>query len=426
MASGLPVTLVLALFFPGLWTLGAAWIAAIAGLIFLDSFLAAPRRAQTLQTIAPKLLYIGETEDVTFSYENKSGRALSLPEFRLTANKRLSASPEIFEAKSSPSGTAATFSITSKRRGEGNLERLWVRWQGPFGLIWKQNVEPLNIRIPIISNIRSVKETALEIFSRDASFGHKIQQERGEGTEFDALKEFQTGMDRRAIDWKHSARHRKLLAKEFRTERNHNVVFAFDSGHLMCEPVRGVTKLDRALNASLIMSYVCLRIGDRVGYYAFDERPYFYTQPVGGVRSFGHIQNLTANIDYSLAETNFTLGLSQLSQNLKRRSLIVVFTDFVDSTNAELMVENISRLIRRHVVVFVAYRDETLEDMIQKSPETTEDISRAVISDSLRRERDIVVARLIRLGVHVVDTDVESLNINVLNKFLDLKRRELI
>ena len=426
MAIGLPVTLLLAVVFPALWTIGAAWVAGVLGLIFLDGLLAAPRGAQSLDQETPALIYIGESEDVWFKYKNSSGRALLRAEFRLTSNERLSHSPEVFEADATEDGTIAVFGVTPKRRGEGKLERLWARWQGPLGLIWKQNVEPLDIRIPVISNIRLVKETALEIFSRDAAFGHKIQQERGEGTEFDALMEFQTGMDKRAIDWKHSARHRKLLAKEFRTERNHNIVFALDSGHLMCEPVGGVTKLDRALNASLIMAYVCLKIGDRVGYYAFDEKPYFYTPPIGGVKSFGHLQNLTANIDYSLAETNFTLGLSQLSQNLKRRSLIVVFTDFVDSTNAELMTENIARLIRRHIVIFVAYRDETIEKMIQKEPEDTDDISRAVIAESLLLERDLVIAKLTRMGVHIVDTDVANLNLNVLNKFLDLKRRELI
>lgn len=426
MAIGLPVTLVLALFIPSLWTLGAAWIAAIAGLIFLDVFLATPRKASKLSTEGPTLMYIGETEELWFKYANSSGRIMHTPEFKLTTNERLQAAPEIFEAEATPDGVLAVFTLTTKRRGEGRLERLWIRWKGPLGLIWKQNVEELDIRVPIISNVRSVKETAIEIFSRDATFGQKIQQERGEGTEFDALMEFQTGMDKRAIDWKHSARHRKLLAKEFRTERNHNIIFALDSGHLMCEPVRGVTKLDWALNASLVMTYVCLKIGDRVGYYGFDKKPYFFTQPVAGVGSFGHIQNLTANIDYSLAETNFTLGLSQLSQNLKRRSLIVVFTDFVDTTNAELMVENIARLIRRHVVIFVAFRDEALESMVKKAPETTEDISRAVIAENLMRDRDLVIARLQRLGVHIVDTDLDGLNISVLNKFLDLKRRELI
>ena len=411
---------------PGLWTLGAAWIAAITGLLVLDLFLAVPRKAMSITTTAPKTMYIGDTETVRFEAKNTTGKTLSGFELKLTSNKRLGVSPDLYKASANEIGAAARFDLDSKRRGEGRLERLWARWQGPLGLIWIQKTEQLDIRIPIISNVRLVKEAALSFFSRDAVFGQRIQLDRGEGTEFDALAEFQTGMDKRAVDWKHSARHHKLLVKEFRTERNHNIIFALDSGHLMCESVDGITKLDHSLNASLIMSHVCLRLGDRVGYYAFDETPYFFTQPVGGVGSFSHLQNLTADINYSLSETNFTLGLSQLSQNLKRRSLIVVFTDFVDSTNAQLMVENISRLIRRHVVIFVAFREQTLEAMIQKNPDSTDDISRAVIAENLLRERDIVIARLQRMGVHIVDTDVSQLNISVLNKFLELKRRELL
>jgi uncharacterized protein (DUF58 family) len=293
-------------------------------------------------------------------------------------------------------------------------------------LVWRQTTENLNIEIPVIPNTRMVKDKAIEIFSRDANFGQKIQEERGEGTEFEALTEFVPGMEKRTIDWKHSARHRLLLAKEFRTERNHNIVFALDSGHLMCEPVRGMTKLDWSLNASLLMAYISLKIGDRIGYFAFDQKPYFYSQPIAGVKSFPHLQRLTSSIDYSHNETNFTLSLSQLAQNLQRRTLIVIFTDFVDTTNAELMIENMGRLLRRHIVIFVAFRDEALDNILQKHPTDPVDISRAVIAENLMRERDLVIARLQRMGVHIVDVDVDNLSNAVLNKYLELKRREAI
>lgn len=426
MAAGLPLTLLLAVMFPGLWTVGAGWIAGVAGLIFLDAVLAVPRRAVTTKADPPPQIYIGEDADLDVHCTYSVARRPRLCEMRLTSNLNLSVDPEIGNVYPAGAGSIARFKLTARRRGEGFIERLWMRWQGPFGLIWMQNVKPLELRIPVVPNTRLVKDTAIEIFSRDAIFGQKIQMLRGEGTEFDALTEFQTGMDRRALDWKHSARHNKLLAKEFRTERNHNIVFALDSGHLMCEPIEGMTKIDWALNASLLMAYVSLKIGDRVGYYAFDNKPYFYTQPVAGVGSFGHLQNLTANIDYSHSETNFTLGLSQLSTHLSRRSLVVVFTDFVDTTNAELMVENVTRLIRKHVVIFVAFRDATIEELIRKEPETTEDISRAVIAEKILRERDLVIARLQRLGVHIVDTDIRDLNVGLLNTFLELKRQEKI
>lgn len=426
MAIGLPVTLVFAVFFPSLWALGAAWIAGLIGLIVLDVLLSVSRRAMEFETHAPGSFYIGETEQVWFKYEYGEASKPRLPECRLTANDRFSVKPNHFYGEAANGALLAAFDIKAERRGRGELERLWTRWQGPLGLIWRQSTEEISLEVPVVPNTRLVKDKAIEIFSRDSTFGQKIQKERGEGTEFEALTEFVPGMDKRSIDWKHTARHRVLLAKEFRTERNHNIVFALDSGHMMCEPVRGMTKLDWSLNASLLMAYVSLKIGDRIGYFGFDQKPYFYSQPIAGANSFPHLQRLTSAIDYSHNEANYTLGLSQLAQSLKRRTLIVVFTDFVDTTSAELMIENMGRLLRRHIVIFVAFRDEALEELIQVSPREADDISRAVIAENLMRERDLVIARLQRMGVHIVDVEADKISNAVLNKYLELKRREAI
>jgi len=426
MAIGLPVTLIIAVIFPTLWALGAAWIASLTGLILLDAFLAPSRTKMDFEVKAPGSFFIGETEQIWFKYDYGDGTPPRAPECRLSVNDRFSVKPHHFYGQAANGALLAAFDIKTERRGDGQLEKLWTRWQGPLGLIWRQATEILTLDIPVVPNTRLVKDKAIEIFSRDATFGQKLQQERGEGTEFDALAEFMPGMDKRAIDWKHSARHRVLLAKEFRTERNHNIVFALDSGHLMCEPIRGMTKLDWSLNASLLMAYVSLKIGDRIGYFAFDQKPYFYSKPIAGTNSFPHLQRLTSSIDYSHHETNFTLGLSQLAQSLKRRTLIVVFTDFVDTTNAELMLENMGRLMRRHIVIFVAFRDDALEEILQTSPIEPADVSRAVIAENLMRERDLVIARLHRMGVHIVDVEADKLSNAVLNKYLELKRREAI
>ncbi|MEP1231220.1 MAG: DUF58 domain-containing protein [Litorimonas sp.] len=432
MALGLPITLLTAAFIPALWTIGAAWLAAMAGLIFLDGFMATPIKAMKPDYEAPSHFYIGESEEfwVQSIYGDKSP-VPKTPQLRLSVNDRLSAHPNYVYAQPNAGGVLSVFTLTARRRGEAVIERLWQRWQGPLGLMWRQRVDEITLDIPVIPNTRLVKEKALEIFTRDATFGNKIQDLKGEGTEFDALTEFMPGMDKRTIDWKHSARHNQLLAREYRTERNHNIIFAFDSGHLMSEDMtdpqgRAVTKLDRALNAALLMSFVSLKIGDRVGLYAFDRKPYLYTPPIAGTHAFAQLQKLSAQIDYSISETNFTLGLSQLAQNLKRRTLIVIFTDFVDTTQAELMLENMGRLLRRHIVIFVAFRNQALEDLITRPPENSQDVAASVIAETLIRERDIVIARLKRMGAHIVDADPDTLNMSVLNSYLELKARNAI
>ncbi|NER06827.1 MAG: DUF58 domain-containing protein, partial [Okeania sp. SIO3C4] len=144
-----------------------------------------------------------------------------------------------------PGGVHTTaFELTPVRRGMAQIREVWVRWRGPLGLAAKRHREDLNVEIPVTPNTRWVKEEAIRLYARDADFGIKAQIDRGDGSEFDALREFVSGMDPRAIDWKHSARHRSLLAKEFRTERNHNIVFAFDTGRLMSEPLDGGADLD--------------------------------------------------------------------------------------------------------------------------------------------------------------------------------------
>jgi uncharacterized protein (DUF58 family) len=426
MGAGLPVTLMLTVLNPNLWAIGAAWIALVFGLILYDTMLSPAPTQMELGASIPTSLYVGSKTDMSFIYKVKGSRKPKSPEMKLTLGKRLLASPNVWYPPFEDGQLLGGFRVTALRRGEGNVENIWTRWTGPLGLMWRQIKQPLDKTVAVVPDTRLVKDKAIEIFSRDAAHGQKMQIERGQGTEFDSLREYMPGMDKRAIDWKHSARHRKLHAKEFRTERNHNIVFAIDTGYLMCETLKGITRLDWSINASLLISYVSLKYGDRVGYFGFDKQPYLFTKPVSGTNSFPHLQSLTAQLEYSTNETNFTLSLSSLSKSLQRRSLIIVFTEFVDTTNAELMIENVSRLIKSHIVLFVTFKDVEIEKMIAAEPKTPGDVTKAVIAASMNKERDIVLARLERMGVQIVRTDIENMSTTVLNRFLELKRREMI
>lgn len=432
MALGIPIALLIALMVPGLWAIGAAWAAGVIGFILFDALLAVPSRYMTPSPTLPARLFVGTDGQAHFRFEDLSRRPPRTTEFKLSANERLDVYPDTTWLKNAEDGgPEARFDLTARRRGDGILQKLWARWQGPFGLIWMQRQDPLDHIAAIVPNTQLVKDTAINFFSRDAAFGQKIQALRGEGSEFDALAEFLPGMDKRAIDWKHSARHNTLLAREYRTERNHNIVFALDSGYLMCadmvdaDDVR-LTKLDRAISSALIMGYVSLKMGDRVGIFGFDNAPNVYTAPVSGTSLFAGLQNETSKIDYSNEETNYTFGLSFLAQKLRRRSLIVVFTDFIDTTQSELMLETVARLLKRHIVIFVAFKNQPLTDLAEVQPIETADISRAVIAKNLLSERELVLAKLMRMGVDVIDVDPNTLNTDLVNAYLTLKRKGAI
>ncbi|MDB5621291.1 DUF58 domain-containing protein, partial [Tardiphaga sp.] len=347
-------------------------------------------------------------------------------EIAIQTNERLTVSPDRAPVRFVDGASVSDLTLTPLRRGEGEIETLWLRWRGPLGLVWKQVRDAPGRKIAVIPNIQAVKDEAIRLFSREALFGLKEQLESGDGSEFHALRELVGGMDPRTIDWKQSARHTKLLSKEFRTERNHPIVFAIDCGRLMCDPLLGVPRIDRALNAALLLAYVSLKLGDRAGIFGFDAKPRVFSGVLSGAGAFPMLQRVAAGLDYSTEETNFTLGLTQLSAALERRSLVVIFTDFADTTSAELMLENVARLLRKHLVLFVVLRDEELESIARREPVEADDISRAVTAQALLRERDVVTSRLRRLGAHIIDAPADRLGPNLLSAYLDLKRRELM
>ncbi|MCA8900423.1 MAG: DUF58 domain-containing protein [Hyphomonas sp.] len=426
MLLGLPLMVAIALLQPSLWVVAAGWIGLVGGLILLDAMIGARLRAYTVAVSPPVILYSGGSDPMPVEFSFTDGPVPGRLEVQLETNEFLEDIPirglKGWEGNVRP----YEFTLTPLRRGTARLVRLWSRWRGPLGLIQKRHIRELNIDIAVTPNIRWVKDEAIRLYSRDAEFGIKTQIERGDGAEFDALREFMAGMDRRAIDWKHSARHRHLLAKEFRTERNHNIVFAFDTGRLMSEPLGGVPKIDRAINAGLLLTYVSLRNGDRTMYYGFGARPGVSSGFLSGSRSFPKAQNLAAGLDYSSEEANYTLALTNLAGKLERRSLVIIFSDFVDTISAELMLENVRRLTDRHLVLFATFEDEALSSMADALPQTPEDVTRSVIAGSLLSERELVFRRLQRMGVQIIETRPEQFGAALISRYLQIKKRDML
>jgi uncharacterized protein (DUF58 family) len=425
-AAGLPVAMVVGVLTPAGWLVAPVWIAIVGLLLGLDALMGGSRAELTLDTPATLFPAVARPGQADFTARFGKGRAPINAEAALAADKRLGLADPVTRATVHDAVVRFVFPFTPERRGAAMLQRLWVRWTGPMGLTWKQKIFDLDQSAPVTTDLQSVRDDAVKLFARDALFGAKTQIELGEGSEFQALRDFQPGMDRRAIDWKQSARHSALLAKEFRTERNHHVIMALDCGRVMSEPVGGAPRIDRAINAALLLAWACLKSGDRAGFYAFDSAPRLSTGVASGLDAFRSLQLVAGRIDYSTHETNYTLALTTLAGQLKRRSLVVVFTDFTDSTAAELMLESLGRLLRRHLVLFVVLRDEELEVLTEVEPVESEDVARAVVAGDLLRERDTVVTRLRRMGVHIVDAPADRIGPAVINAYLDLKRRDLL
>lgn len=424
-AIGVPVTLLIAMLFPATWYAGLGWPFAVLALVIVDAVLADARARVVLAL--PRSAAVGVSLTVPITIEIEARRAVSAVQVALAPD------PLLVVAEATPLDVAlvagrgaGTIALTPLRRGTARLDTLWVRWAGPLGLAWRQVRIDEDRTLPILPDIEPVRRQGAQIFQRHAVQGLLAQSDRGDGTDFDALVEFRSGVDRRAIDWKQSARHMKLYAKEYRTERNSQIVFAIDSGRQMSEPVDGIPRVDRAVSAALLAGWLALKLGDRVALHAFDSRPRMASGFIGGAGAFAELQHLAAGIDYSGDETNYTFALTTLAARLKRRSMIVLFTEFTDPISADFMVQAVARLLKTHLVLIVVLRDDELETIVDRAPERAADVTRAVTAAALLRDRRLVLLRLRHLGVHVIESPYDQVAERLVEGYVDLKRRSLL
>ena len=406
-ASAIPAIAV-ALALPQFWYAGLFAVLFVLALTLADALLA-PRAAPAMVD-APVAAYVGQEVAVDIRAQGRADATVEHDERLGDIRGRASFADR------------GTLTYRALRRGTGRLGALWLRSPGRLGLVWRQRREVLDREVAILPDVRPARAEALRLFRRDASLGEIAQLDIGAGGEFHALSQWREGQDHRAIDWKASGRHGALIAKEFRTERNNDVVFAVDAGRTMCEPVDGVPRVDRAVSAALSAAFVALKLGDRVSLFGFDAKPRIASNAVSGTPAFATFQALAAQLDYSTEETNFTLALTTLGAKLGRRSLVLVFTEVADATNAELMLAAAARVAQRHLVVFVLMRDAELHELADARPRMPDDVSRAVVAAALLRERRLVVTRLQRLGIHVVEAPYQRLGADLVNAYLSVKR----
>ena len=425
-AAGVPLSLAVVLVDERFWPFGFALLAVVIFLTGLDGIRALSPGALEIDARPPGILYAGASDELRVTLSARRNMPPTEIEMLCDVSDNLDIPATRRTVLTAGEAASVGLTLSPRRRGSGRLERLWLRWRGPMGLIERWRVENLAIEIPIAPNVRAVRDAAIRFTAWDATVGIKPQNQQGDGSEFESLRDYVPGLDHRSIDWKHSARHRQLVCKEFRAERNHQIVLAIDTGHLMSEPLDGIPKLDHAINNALMIGYACLRHGDRIGLFGFDSQTRLYAEPVGGMHYFNQFVRVSARLEYRPDETNFTLGLTELAIRLKQRSLIILQTEFVDTTTAELMLDNLGRLAARHVVIFVTLRDAGLHGVIDAAPRSLEDVTRSVIADDLAHDRMVVFERLRRLGIHCLEAPSERIGAELVDRYLEIKNKELI
>ncbi len=380
------------------------------------------RGKMPFQRDCPVEIFVGEEAEITLSTPSAppgmSGR-IAWPE-------GLDGPSEIRFTRGAEGQVTARFPCRATKRGTWQFSQIWLHWTSRIGLFEFVPKIPFDPTISAVPNIALVRSGMITTTVTSTLFGTKENRAIGEGSEFHQLREFVRGMDIKTIDWKRSARRRALVAKELRAERNHHVILAIDNGYLMREEIAGLPKIDHAVTAALATAWAAAIGGDLVGHYAYDVRPRSFAKPEPGRLAFARMRSWAAELDYSDRETNHTLALTELNARTPKRSLIIVFTDFVDTTSAELLIENLGILAKRHLLVFVAIRDPELDALVEEAPDDMDGIATLIAANQTVAERRLVLDRLARLGVTVVDAAPGQVTSRLISTYLEIKAKELI
>ena len=318
--------------------------------------------------------------------------------------------------------------LFADRRGRGALSALWVRVQGILGLVARiRRIDEGAGPIAVIPDIERVDREAIEVLGSEAMLsGMKRERWAGDGGEFESLSSYSLGMDMRAVDWKASARHMSIRVRRYRLERRQRIVLCLDLGREMRDPIQGLERLDHAVHTALVLAKTAIGAGDLVGLHGYGSEPKSWVPPRGGPAQFSRLRSACAHLTTEPEETNHVLGLHDLLRRNTRRSMIVVFTEFTDATTAELMLDTIGQLARRHAIVFVALDDPALEEPLVKPPEDGRALAAAVVASSLANRRHVVLARLARMGVHVVHSPPGAVAGALVERYVRIKSRGLI
>lgn len=248
----------------------------------------------------------------------------------------------------------------------------------------------------------------------------------GHQTEFEQIKEYVKGDDYRTINWKASARRHQLMVNVYQDERSQQIYNVIDKGRVMQQAFQGVTLLDYAINASLVLSYVAMRKDDKAGLVTFNEH---FDTFVPASKQAGQMQTLLESLyaqETTFGETDFSALCVHLAKHVNKRSLLVLYTNFGSLGSMNRQLAYLQQLSRQHRLLVVFFEDADLKEYISKKPVDTEGYYRQVIAEKFAYEKRLIVTTLKQNGIYSVLTTPDKLSIDVLNKYLEMKSRQLI
>jgi uncharacterized protein (DUF58 family) len=320
------------------------------------------------------------------------------------------------------------YTVVPSARGAFVLGDHHARWASPLGLWLRQRRLPARDEIRVYPDLQAVR--AYELLARqDREYAlWRTVRLRGGESEFERLRDYQRDDEFRNIDWKATARRQKLITREHQLERNQSLLFALDCGRLMTAESDGLSQLDYALNAMLMLSSVAVRLGDQVGQLAFDDEVRRFVPPAAGRRALQRIVQATYDLEPRLVETDFRAASAQVATRARKRSLVVLFTQTIDDLGARELLRFARGLLPRHLPLVVLFRDHSVERLAQLPDRLplALDLCRAGAAAELLSWRERLLGTLEQAGVLTLDVAPAQLTPALMRRYLEIKARQLL
>ena len=413
------------LWFPaGLPVLLAA-AATLALLTVWDAELERRRPAPVLRRRFPERVFLGRPFAVEIEVRNPGPARLDIDlEEALPADLAAGEQPAA-SLRVAPGGSERfRYAVTPTRRGDRPLGELLTLSRSPLGLLRRGRRAGGDDAFAVYPDTEAMlRPEAVDPRWFVAQLGLRPSRRRGEGMDFESLRDYVPGDDPRHLDWAASARRGRPVVRRYRHEQNHLLLLALDTSRLMAGRWAGRTKLDYAIDAALALACAALSAGDRVAMVLFDASLRGFLPPLRHRRGLGRCIEFVRREQPRLVEANFAALLRGLAARQRQRALLVVLSDFVEA-EPEVMARPLAVLGRRHRLLFAAVRDPLFDELDAARRGAPEDYWRRIVLDDLLREREVALARLRRRGLAVLDVPPEQLVAPVLNQYLVLRYGE--
>ena len=302
-----------------------------------------------------------------------------------------------------------------------------VRFLSRWNLVWVQTEVGEPEAVKVYPNMRRAREAELKALgARSLVSSHRKTSWRGEGREFESLRDYVRGDELRHISWTATARRGKLTTRQYQIERDQTILIAIDGGRLMTARIENETKLDSAVHAALALMSAAARAGDNAGLLVFGRRIKSFLLPSRGRDHMDAALEALYGVEPEMIEPSYSRAFEFISANSKRRSLVVLLTDLVDEEGSKELLTSLRLLRPRHLPLVVTIADRDLRAVVSEPPATTRDLFTQSVAEEIMHLREAALRLVESQGGLALDVTAAALAPALLEKYIQVKERGLL